>query len=138
MIVHNNQYFAVTNQNHGGEEEGMMMFAIMSWAWISQDKYFCHCQSSYLAIWIGRRWWVTWLSCILRSWLHDILIHSRTVSPQLEDNNESKCISNNFPHPTYMSPCVENCQNYISMYLCSLIAGKRSRKVENLWDKSVP
>ena len=53
--------------------------------------------------------------CTLTSWLHKIVICSRTDSLQLEDNNESKCIYENFPHTTYKSYVWKNCQNYILM-----------------------
>ena len=72
------------------------------------------------------------ISCTLRSWFHEICIRSRTVSPLLEDNYPSKCSFNSFPYTKYMSPCLENCQNYIAMYCCPLIAGRRSWKVAKL------
>ena len=67
--------------------------------------------------------------CALRSWYHEISIHSRAVSPQLEDNIALKCTSDSFPRTQYMSQCVEKCPNYIAMYRCSPIAGIRSWKV---------
>ena len=68
----------------------------------------------------------SFLSCTLRSWVHEMFIHSRTVSPRLGDNYASKFSSYNFPHTKYMSPCMKNCQNYIAMYSWSPIPGKRS------------
>ena len=74
------------------------------------------------------------ISCTLRSWVQEIFSHSRTVSPRLGDNYASKCSHDNFP----IAPCVENCHNYIAMYCWFPIVGRRSWKVEKLWDKSVP
>ena len=51
------------------------------------------------------------ISCILRSWVHEIFMHSTTVSPQLGDNYASKCTSENFPLTKYISPCLENSRN---------------------------
>ena len=68
------------------------------------------------------------LCCTIRSWYFKICICSRTVSPQLEDNYALKCSSDNFPYTYYMSLCMENYQNYITMYSCSPITGRRSWK----------
>ena len=57
-----------------------------------------------------------WLCCTLRSWVHEILSHYRTVSPRLGDNYVSKCSSDSFPHTKYVSPCVVKCQKYIAMH----------------------
>ena len=38
------------------------------------------------------------ISCTLRSWVHAIFSHYRTVSPTLGDNYASKCTSDSFPH----------------------------------------
>ena len=78
------------------------------------------------------------ICCTLRPWYHEICIHSRTVSPRLEDNYASKCSSENFSFTIYRSSCTENYQNYIAMYRCSPIAGKRSGKLEKLRDRFVP
>ena len=66
------------------------------------------------------------ICCTLRSWVHAIFYHYRSVSPRLRDNYMSKCSSDNFPHKKYTSPCVENCQNNIAMHCWSPIAGRRS------------
>ena len=79
-----------------------------------------------------------YLCCTLRSWVHDIFSHYRTVSPRLGDNCASKCCSDNFPHTKYMSPCVENSQNHTLMIRCSPIAGRRFEKLGKLWDRFVP
>ena len=65
-----------------------------------------------------------YICCILKSWVHAIFSHYRTVSLQLGDNYASKCSSDNFPHTKYTSTCVENCQNYIAMHRWSSIAGR--------------
>ena len=62
-------------------------------------------------------------SYTLRAWYHNIFIHSRTISPQLEYNNAMKCSYENFPHTTFMLPCVENCQSVALICCCSSIAG---------------
>ena len=62
----------------------------------------------------------------LRSWVHEIFSQYRTVSPRLGDNYASKCSSDNFLHTKYVTPCVENCQNYIAMHCRSPISGRRS------------
>ena len=73
------------------------------------------------------------LCCTLRSWVQQIVMQFRTFSPQLEDNDTLKCSSDSFPHWPHISGCVQNCQNYISMYHCSPIAERRSWKsVPNL------
>ena len=66
--------------------------------------------------------------CTLRSWVHQVSMLFRTFSPQLEDLDTFQCSFNSFPHGPHISGCVQNCQNYISMYRCSPIAGRRSWK----------
>ena len=67
--------------------------------------------------------------CTLNSLFHEIVIHSRTVCSRLGDNYASKCSSNNFQHTTYMSPCLENCQNHTLMFGCNPIPGIRFKKL---------
>ena len=63
---------------------------------------------------------------ILSAWnLNTIL----DLSPAIEDNDTLKCTSDNFPRWPNISGFMENCQNYISIYICSQIAGRRSWKV---------
>ena len=63
----------------------------------------------------------------------------RTFSPRLEDIGTFQCSSDSFPHRPHISGCVQNCQNYISMYCCSPIARRRSWKsVPNLSHSYVP
>ena len=50
----------------------------------------------------------------------------RTFSPRLENNDTSKCSSDSFAHTLRYVVNVENCQNYIEMYQCPPIAGRRS------------
>ena len=50
----------------------------------------------------------------------------RTFSPHLKNNNTSKCSSDSFAHTLRYVVNVENCRNYIEMYQCPPIAGKRS------------
>ena len=71
------------------------------------------------------------LCCTLRSLVHEIFSHYRTVSPRLGDHYASKCSSDNFPHTKHILLCVENCQNYIAMHRWSPIARWRSWN----WDK---
>ena len=71
------------------------------------------------------------ICCTLRSWVNEMFTHSRTVSPRLENNYASKCISDNFPHTKYTSPCVEKCQNCIAMDCFSPIAVKSHEKKKN-------
>ena len=66
------------------------------------------------------------ICCTLRSWVHPILMLFRTFSPRLEDIDTFQCSSDSFLHWPHISGCVQNCQNYISMYHCSQIAGRRS------------
>ena len=75
------------------------------------------------------------ICCTLRSWVHEIFIHSRTVSLRWGDNYASKCSFDNFPHTNYISLWVENCQNHTLLFCCSLIPGRRFKKLENLWDR---
>ena len=77
-------------------------------------------------MWFG----FTYICFTLRSWVHETFQHLRTVSPRLGDNYESKCSSDSFPHTNYMSPCVENCRNYIALHCWFPIAGK-SHEMEN-------
>ena len=44
-----------------------------------------------------------WVSCTLRSWVHKILSHYKTVSQRLGEICVSTCSSNSFPHTKYMS-----------------------------------
>ena len=79
------------------------------------------------------------ICCTLRSWVHQISMLFRTFSPRLEDIDTFQCSSDSFPHWPHISGCVQNCQNYISMYRCSPIAGRRSWKsVPNLSHSYVP
>ena len=50
----------------------------------------------------------------------------RTFSPQLENNDTLKCSSDSFAHTLRYVNNVENCRNYIEMYQCPPIAGRRS------------
>ena len=50
----------------------------------------------------------------------------RTFSPRLENNDTSKCSSDSFAHTLRYVINVKNCQNYIEMYQCPPIPGKRS------------
>ena len=68
------------------------------------------------------------ICCTLRSWVHPIFMIFRTFSPRLEDNNTFQFSSARFPHWSNISGCVQNCQNYIAMYHCSPIVGRRSWK----------
>ena len=58
---------------------------------------------------------------LLRSWVHLILMLFRTFSPRLDDNDTFQYSSDSFQNLPYISGCVQNCQNYISMYCCSPI-----------------
>ena len=78
------------------------------------------------------------IGCTLRSWVHDIFLHSITVSPGSGGNYASKCSSDNFPHTKSMSPCVENSQNHNLMFCCSPIPVRRFEKLGKLWDRFVP
>ena len=51
----------------------------------------------------------------------------RTFSPRLENNDTLKCSSDSFAHTLRYVVNVENCQNYIEMYHCPPIAGRRSQ-----------
>ena len=50
-----------------------------------------------------------------------------TISPQLENNDTSKCSSDSFAHTLRYVVNVENCQNYIEIYQFPPIAGRRSK-----------
>ena len=50
----------------------------------------------------------------------------RTFSSQLETNDTLKCGSDSFAHTLRYVVKVENCRNYIKMYECPPIAGRRS------------
>ena len=50
----------------------------------------------------------------------------RIFSPGLENNYASKCSSDSFAQTLRYVVNVENCQNYIEMYQCPPIPGKRS------------
>ena len=52
-----------------------------------------------------------------------------TFSPQLNNNDTSKCSSDSFPGIVTYMLLVENCQNYISLHRCPPIAGKLSQNV---------
>ena len=75
--------------------------------------------------------------CTLRSWVHEMFSHYRTVTPRLGDNSLSKCSSNSFSHTKYMSSCVENSQNHTLMFCCSPIPRRRFEKRRKLWDRFV-
>ena len=49
----------------------------------------------------------------------------KTFSPQLENNKTLKFSSDSFAHTLRYMVNVENCQNYIEMYQCPPIAGRR-------------
>ena len=51
----------------------------------------------------------------------------RTFSPRLENNDTSKFSSDSFAHTLRYVVNVENCRNYIAMYQCPPIAGRRSK-----------
>ena len=104
--------------------------------WISELVH--HFVGTYIGSCIPFILFFKCLCCTLRSWVHAIFWHYRTVSPRLGDIHASKCSSDNFPHTKYISPCVKNFQNYITKQHWSPIAGKRSWNGEKLWDKSVP
>ena len=71
------------------------------------------------------------ICCTLRSWVQKVFIHSRTVSRQLGDNYALKCISDNFSHTEYISPCVENSQNHTLIFHFSPIPRRRFENWEN-------
>ena len=50
----------------------------------------------------------------------------RTFSPRLENNDTSKCSFDSFAHTLGYVVNLENCQNYIEMYQCPPIAGRRT------------
>ena len=82
--------------------------------------------------------WTSWIKCLcwtLRSWVHPSSMLFRTFSPGLEDIDTFQCSSDCFPHWPHISGCFQNCQNYILMYHCSPIAGKRFWKGTYLWDR---
>ena len=80
-----------------------------------------------------------YICCTLRSWVHLISMLFRTFYPRLEDIDTFQCNSDSFPHWPHISGFVQNCQNYISMYHCSPIAGRRSWKsVSNLSHNYAP
>ena len=49
-----------------------------------------------------------------------------TFSPWLENNDTSKCSYDSFAHTLIYVVNVENCQDYIEVYQCSPITGRRS------------
>ena len=59
-----------------------------------------------------------------------VMCFFRTSSPQLENNDTSKCSSDSFAHTLRYVINVENCQNYIKMYQYPPIVGRRSLKAE--------
>ena len=71
------------------------------------------------------------LCSTLRSWVHNMFSHFRTVSPGLGDNYASKCSSANFPHTKYVSLCVEKSQNHTLMFHFSPIWGEGLKSKEN-------
>ena len=50
-----------------------------------------------------------------------------TFSPRLENDDTSKCSSDSCAHTLRYVVNAENCQNYIEMYQCPLIEGRRSQ-----------
>ena len=70
----------------------------------------------------------------LRSWVHEMFSHLKTVSPGLGDNYASKCSFDCFPHTKYTSPCVENSQNRTLMFSFSSILWRRFEKQGKLWE----
>ena len=51
----------------------------------------------------------------------------RTFSPQLENNDTLKCSSDSFAHTLIYVVNVANCRNYIEIFQCPPIAGRRSK-----------
>ena len=51
---------------------------------------------------LQHQWKLFKLVIFLKSWLHEIFIHFRTVSPWLEDNYDLKCNFAIFPHTKYL------------------------------------
>ena len=73
----------------------------------------------------------TWgIGCTVRSCLHQILTRIWIFPPGLENNHKLKWYSDNFPTTPHMSGWLENYQSNTSVYLCSPIQGRRSKKVE--------
>ena len=57
MTVHINQFFALMDQNHGGEKKWRNMCVIMSCAYIFQEKYAFSWQIElFSSFGLGRRW----------------------------------------------------------------------------------
>ena len=67
----------------------------------------------------------------IRSWVREVVIHSRTVSPQGGDNYALKCSSENFPHRKYISPCVEISLTHTLIFHFSPILGGGSKNWGN-------
>ena len=104
MTVHSNQYFALVDQNHGGEKEwcnyacnyviridipGNILVCMANWI-IS-----CRLGLAEDGDWLGE-------VAFSDSGYTKFVIHSRTVSLQLEDKNASKYSFKCFPHTRYM------------------------------------
>ena len=72
------------------------------------------------------------LCSTLRSWVHNMFSHFRTVSPGLGSNYASKCSSASFPRMVTYILCVENCQNYILTHSCLPIPGRLLKNVKTI------
>ena len=79
-----------------------------------------------------------WISCTLRSGLHEILTMIRTFPHELENNHACKWTSDNFPGKLTYVLFLVSCQKTICMHGYSPIHVDRSLRVSNLWDKYVP
>ena len=111
-------------------------YIMLKETWHLLKNSFKHGQTKIRHIWIKRMMAKIkdYIYCILKSWVHKIVSLYRTVYPWLGYNYASKCCSDNFPRTKYISPSVENCQNYIVNQHWSAIVGRRSWNGE----KSVP
>ena len=98
-------------------------------------------------------WWLRNLECLVTSKSHKLpwntfvalsdpwsmkFSHILDQSPHNRETTMRQNINLTMFHTQNISPCVENCQNYIEMHCWYQIAGIRSWNGEKLWDKSVP
>ena len=120
MTVYINQHYALTQQDHEGGQEWRNYVSNHSICIDISGNIFFFMSNQVISCYLDRRWQLTWLSCILRSWLHEIFIHSRTVSPWLEHSKASKYSFNHFPCPTCMPPCAEN-YFFFNLYICFFV-----------------
>ena len=79
-----------------------------------------------------------WLSCTVRSGLHEIPTMIRTYPHGLENKHACKWTFGNFPGMITYILFLENCQKTICMDGYSPIRVDRSLRVSNLGDKYVP